>query len=131
MRVRVAAARVARLATVGAAGAPHLVPFCFVLEGDTIFSAVDRKPKATDRLRRLANVAREPRVAVLVDHYEEDWRQLWWVRLDGRAEVLATAPDRDLALGLLAAKYDQYQREPPEGAVLAIAVERWRGWAAV
>lgn len=129
MRVRVAGARVARLATVGAAGAPHLVPFCFVLEGDTVFSAVDQKPKTTDRLRRLANVAREPRVAVLVDHYEEDWRRLWWVRLDGRAEVLGAGSDRDRAVGLLAAKYDQYRQEPPEGAVLAITVERWRGWS--
>lgn len=130
MRERVAAARVGRLATVAAGGAPHLVPFCFVLEGDRLYSAVDRKPKSGRRLRRLANVAAEPRVAVLVDHYEEDWSRLWWVRLDGRAALLeAGEPEARRALGLLEAKYEQYRREPPPGPVLAVALERWRGWS--
>src|SRR5205807_10199664 len=85
MHQRVSAARVARLATVNADGAPHLVPFCFALDGDVLYSAVDAKPKKTQRLQRLQNAAREPRVSVLVDHYEEDWARLWWVRLDGQA----------------------------------------------
>jgi PPOX class probable F420-dependent enzyme len=129
MRARAAAAPVGRLGTVGAAGAPHLVPFCFVLDGDVIYSAVDRKPKRTARLRRLANVAAEPRVSVLVDHYEDDWSRLWWVRLDGRARQLEAGPEADRARAALAAKYPQYRAAPPEGPVLRIDVERWTGWA--
>ncbi len=124
------AARVARLATISPTGGPHLVPFCFVLDADLLLSAVDEKPKATPRLRRLSNVAAEPRVTVLVDHYEEDWDRLWWVRLDGRAEVLKEEAAAVRALGLLAEKYEQYRRRRPPGPVLAISIERWRGWSA-
>src|ERR671935_2729089 len=97
MRNRVAAARVARLATVDARGRPHLVPFCFVLDGEELLSAVDAKPKATQRLRRLENVRANPAVSVLVDHYEEDWSRLWWVRVDGRAEVVESGGAADKA----------------------------------
>lgn len=128
MRTRVASARVGRLATVRASGAPHQVPFCFVLDGELLYSAVDRKPKRTTRLRRLENTAGEPRVCVLVDHYEEDWSRLWWVRLDGRARELPPGTEAARALTLLGAKYDQYRRDPPEGPVLRIDVERWRWW---
>jgi PPOX class probable F420-dependent enzyme len=128
MRVRVRDARVARLATVGAEGRPHLVPICFALEGDTIYSAVDEKPKRSKRLKRLENIRRQPEVSVLVDHYEEDWTQLWWVRLDGTARVLEGGDERENALGLLRAKYEQYRAEPPTGAVIAVRVERWRSW---
>ena len=129
MRTRVAAARVGRLATVDAAGRPHLVPFCFVLDGDEVLSSVDAKPKATRRLRRLENVRTNPAVSVLIDHYEEDWRALWWVRLDGRAEVVESGPRSDRALDLLAGKYEQYRADPPAGPVLSIRIERWVGWA--
>jgi PPOX class probable F420-dependent enzyme len=128
MRQRVAEARVARLATVTDAGRPHLVPCCFVLEEETIYSAVDAKPKSTLALRRLANIVANPGVALLVDHYDEDWSALWWVRLDGIARVLADRRERASALALLAAKYPQYVREPPPGAVIAIEVTGWRGW---
>jgi PPOX class probable F420-dependent enzyme len=131
MRERVRAARVARLATVGASGRPHLVPFCFVLDGDVLYSAVDRKSKRTVELRRLENVDAEPRLCVLVDHYEEDWTRLWWVRLDGRGRRLATGTaEEERALGLLGAKYDQYRAQPPPGPVLRIDVDAWRGWTA-
>ena len=129
MRNRVAAARVARLATVDARGRPHLVPFCFVLDGDEVLSAVDAKPKATRRLRRLENVRVNPAVSVLVDHYEEDWGALWWVRLDGTAEVVESESRSRRALELLAAKYEQYRGDAPAGPVLSIRVERWAGWA--
>ena len=119
----------ARLATVGPRGGPHLVPFCFVLEGDEVLSAVDAKPKAGRRLRRLENVRANPAVSVLVDHYEEDWSALWWVRLDGRAEVVEAGARADRALDLLAGKYEQYRAERPAGPVLSIRVERWAGWA--
>jgi PPOX class probable F420-dependent enzyme len=130
MRRRVGASRLGRLATLRADGSPHLVPFCFVLEGDSILSAVDRKPKRSERLARVANVARDARVAVLVDEWSEDWSRLWWVRVDGRARVLEPGAETQAALGLLAAKYEQYRRDPPPGPVLAIAAERWSGWSA-
>jgi PPOX class probable F420-dependent enzyme len=130
MRRLVANARVARLATTGADGRPHLVPLCFALEGDVLYSAVDRKPKGSTRLQRLENVRLHPDVTVLVDHYEEDWSRLWWVRLRGTARVLEGGAEHDRALSLLAAKYEQYRAEPPPGPVIAVAVDEWRGWSA-
>lgn len=132
MRHRVAAARVARLATLGTAGAPQLVPFCFVLEagGDTLYSAVDDKPKRTRRLQRMRNAARDPRVSVLVDHYEDDWSRLWWARLDGRARELAAGAEAERALDLLAGKYPQYREHRPAGPVLRVDVDRWTCWEA-
>jgi PPOX class probable F420-dependent enzyme len=129
MRERVAAARVGRLATVGPDGRPHLVPICFALEGETLYSAVDEKPKRSKRLKRLENIRRHPEVTVLVDHYEEDWTRLWWVRLDGVARVLERGPERERALELLQAKYEQYRAESPTGPVIAVRVARWRAWS--
>lgn len=129
MRERVEAARVGRLATVDAESRPHLVPICFALEGDTLYSAVDEKPKRSKQLKRLANIRRHPRVSVLVDHYEEDWTRLWWVRLDGTGRVLEEGPEREHGLELLRAKYEQYRGEPPTGAVIAVRVEGWRVWS--
>jgi PPOX class probable F420-dependent enzyme len=129
MRERVAAAQIARLATVGVDGRPHLVPICFALEGETLYSAVDGKPKRSQRLKRLENIRAHPEVSVLVDHYEDDWTRLWWVRLDGSAEVLEGGPERQPALDLLAAKYDQYRAEPPTGPVIVVRLERWGGWS--
>jgi len=126
---RVERARVARLATVGPDNRPHLVPICFVVDGDVVYSAVDRKPKRSPNLKRIENVRDNPRVTVLVDHYDDDWTQLWWVRLDGRARVLTEGQERERALALLEAKYPQYSAEAPEGPVLAIDVERRRSWA--
>jgi PPOX class probable F420-dependent enzyme len=125
---RLAAARVARLATVDPDGRPHLVPIVFALEGDTIYSAVDRKPKRSRTLRRIENARARPDVTVLVDHYEEDWGRLWWIRLRGRARVLDTGEERARALGLLGEKYPQYRAEPPDGPVLAIDVDEVRAW---
>ena len=120
----------ARLATVDAEGRPHLVPICFVLDGDTLYSAVDSKPKRTAALKRLENVRANPRVALLVDYYEEDWTRLWWVRLDGLARLVEDARERARALALLEAKYEQYRVEPPAGPVLAVEIERSSGWTA-
>jgi PPOX class probable F420-dependent enzyme len=130
MRARVARARVARLATVDPDGSPHLVPICFALAGETLYSAVDAKPKRSPRLRRLANLRRDPRATVLVDHFAEDWSGLWWVRLRGTACVLEEGAELERALALLAAKYPQYRAEPPPGPALALAIAEWRGWAA-
>ena len=105
--------------------------FKAVLREETIYSAVDAKPKRTRALRRLANVAANPQVAVLVDHYAEDWDSLWWVRADGIARVLdATADEGGGALALLTARYAPYQRRAPAGPVLAIDVARWSSWSA-
>lgn len=128
-RERFAAARVARLATADAGGRPHLVPVVFIVEDDRIYTVVDAKPKRTTTLRRLRNVAENPQVALLVDHYEEDWDALWWVRAEGRGRVVeADAPEARRAVELLRARYPQ---QVAVGAVLAVDVERWSGWAAV
>jgi PPOX class probable F420-dependent enzyme len=124
-----AEARVARLATTSKAG-PHVVPICFALENETIYWAVDEKPKRTRALRRLTNIEAEPRVSVLVDRYDEDWSRLWWARADGDAHVLEDERDREAALRLLTAKYEQYAAEFPRGPAVAIEVRRWSGWSA-
>ena len=132
-----AAARVAHLATADARGRPHLVPITFALVGeDTIVTAVDHKPKRTIALRRLANIAENPAVAVLVDHYDDDWAELRWARADGRARVLSVSGDptqrslRATAIKALTVRYAQYRDRPPAGAVIAIEVSRWSGWRA-
>ena len=130
LRQRVVEARVARLATVDAEERPHLVPISFALLGETLYSAVDRKPKHSTRLKRLENVRANPCVEVLVDHYEEDWSSLWWVRLRGRARVLDQGEEFERALDALAAKYLQYRAERPPGPVLAIELEGWSSWHA-
>ena len=127
-RERFAAARVARLATADAAGRPHLVPVVFAVQDDRIYTVVDAKPKRTTSLRRLANVAANPAVALLADHYEEDWSALWWVRAEGRGRVLAPEDAEAVrAVALLAARYPQQRAV---GAVLAVDVQRWSGWTA-
>jgi PPOX class probable F420-dependent enzyme len=130
VRRRVEQARVARLATVDGHGRPHVVPICFALAGDVLYSAVDGKPKRSPRLKRLENIRANPNVTVLVDHYEDDWSQLWWVRLRGRGRVLEGGEERDRALALLADKYPQYRVEPPVDAVIAIDLDEWRDWRA-
>lgn len=129
-RRRVAEARVARLATHDLGGRLHLVPICFALVGSTVYSAVDRKPKRSPALRRLANVAADPDVCLLVDAYDEDWTALWWVRLRGRARVLEPGPERERAVAALRAKYAQYERDPLDGPVLAVDLDEWASWTA-
>jgi PPOX class probable F420-dependent enzyme len=123
-------ARVARLATVRESGGPHLIPICFALDGDTLFTAVDHKPKRTADLARLRNIAAEPRVSVLADLYDEDWSQLWWARMDGMAEVTDDPAAREHAIGLLRARYVQYTDAPPDGPVVVVAATTWSGWRA-
>jgi PPOX class probable F420-dependent enzyme len=119
-------APVARLATVDANGRPHVVPICFVLEGDILYTAVDEKPKRSRRLKRLANIEADPHVEVVIDHYEDDWSRLWWVRLRGVARIVEDAH----AVELLAAKYPQYREQPPAGPVIAVTVEERSEWTA-
>jgi PPOX class probable F420-dependent enzyme len=127
-RRRFTAARVARLASSDAHGRPHLVPIVFVLFDETIYSVIDAKPKRTVALRRLENVRANPLVSVLADHYEEDWRELWWVRAEGSARVIELVqPEARHAVELLTARYPQQRAVGP---VLAVDVESWRGWSA-
>jgi PPOX class probable F420-dependent enzyme len=122
---RFAHARVGRLATVTAHGRPHIVPVCFALHERVVYSAVDAKPKTTSALARLDNVRATARASLLVDHYEDDWANLWWVRVDGVAEIV----ESERALDALAGKYEQYRAARPDGPVIAITPERWRSWA--
>jgi PPOX class probable F420-dependent enzyme len=128
LRRRVAAARVGRLATTRPDGRPHVVPCCFVLVAGTVYSAVDAKPKSTLALQRLRNLAAHPAASLVIDHYDEDWTRLWWIRVDGTTRVLEEAPERDDAIEALRAKYAQYVDTPPPGAVIALDVETWRAW---
>ena len=131
MRSLVEAARVAHLATVGADGEPHLVPVCFVLLGDTVYSAVDDKPKRGPRLQRIANIEATGRACVLVDDYDDaDWTRLWWTRLNGRARLVENTTEAVRARSALVDKYPQYARNPPRGAVIAVDITRWTGWSA-
>jgi PPOX class probable F420-dependent enzyme len=130
MRRRVVEARVGRLGTVGADGRPHVVPCCFAVDGEVVYTAVDDvKAKRTRHLRRLDNVRRHPDVCLLVDEYREEWSRLWWVRLDGRAHVAeSTSPEHAVGVRLLAGKYEQYRSAPPPGPAIVIDVVRWRAW---
>lgn len=130
LRRRAEAAPVARLATVGEDGRPHLVPCCFAVAGDVAYSVVDHKPKRSATLRRLENIRGHPAVCLLVDHYEDDWTALWWVRLDGAARIIEDGPEHAAAIALLCAKYEQYRATPPSGAVVAIDVTAYGTWSA-
>ncbi|MCC5577715.1 TIGR03668 family PPOX class F420-dependent oxidoreductase [Microtetraspora sp. AC03309] len=122
-------ARVARLATVSGAGVPHLVPITFALDGDTIVTAVDHKPKTTTNLRRIRDIRENPNVCVLADHYADNWDELWWVRADGYATIAEDDAERAPALASLAGKYAQYRDRPPAGPVIMIQVTAWNSWS--
>jgi PPOX class probable F420-dependent enzyme len=130
MRHRIKTAMVARLATVGPEGRPQMVPITFAPADGSLYFAVDQKPKRTRHLQRLRNIAANPYVSVLVDHYEDDWSALWWVRVDGTARILEAGPEFEDAISLLSARYKQYRSNRPAGPVVAIKVERMTGWSA-
>jgi PPOX class probable F420-dependent enzyme len=129
IRRRVEESFVARMATVGSDGRPHIVPITFALEGQILYFAVDFKPKRTTDLKRLRNIAANPAVSVLIDHYESDWDRLWWVRLDGTARIVSEPAAVERALNLLAERYEQYRTTRPMGPVVAITIERMTGWS--
>jgi PPOX class probable F420-dependent enzyme len=135
-KVRFTRSPVARLATITPNGIPHLVPVVFAVDqhsrdGDEIvYTAVDAKPKTTQRLRRLANIENNPQASLLVDHYADDWTQLWWVRADGVATIHRDDELMHTGYRLLRAKYAQYQSVPLNGPVIAVTVRRWSSWHA-
>lgn len=118
----------ARLGTIDPRGRPHLVPISFTLVDDVAYSAVDSKPKTTRRLQRVANIEREPRASLLVDHYDEDWTTVWWCFVTGRARVVYEGKEFDNAVRALADKYEQYEGNPPAGPAVVLEIDRWRGW---
>jgi PPOX class probable F420-dependent enzyme len=121
---------VAILATVGPDAAPHLVPVVFAVHDDVVYTAVDAKRKSTQRLRRIANIEANPAVTMLVDHYDDDWTQLWWVRADGVASTHYSGEAMATGYGLLRRKYAQYQRIALDGPVITVEVQRWSSWQA-
>lgn len=127
---RFARAQVARLATVTLDGHPHVVPIVFAAVGDTVYTAVDGKPKSSTRLRRIANIEAHPHVSLLVDHYDDDWSELWWIRADGTAAVHHAGPRFDAGVVALRTKYRQYESVALDGPVIAVTVTRWSAWNA-
>ena len=130
MRGLVPPAPIGRLATVRRDGRPHVVPICFVVADDVVYSAVDDKPKRHEHLQRISNVTATGAASLLIDEYDDDWSRLWWVRLDGRARVVDDTAEAERAIRSLCGKYSQYRDQPPSGPVLALDVERWVGWSA-
>jgi PPOX class probable F420-dependent enzyme len=129
-RERFTQAQVASLATSSSEALPHLVPVVFAVSSDVVYTALDTKKKSTRKLRRLANIEQNPRVALLVDHYSDDWDELWWVRADGVAEIHDRGLELATGFDLLRRKYHQYQRISLTGPVIKIAVDRWSSWRA-
>ena len=127
-RQRLHDARVGRLATVTPDGGPHLVPCCFVLLDDVVYTAIDAKPKSTLALRRLQNILASPAACLLVDHYDENWSALWWVRLDGTARVIESTSEAQAAKSALATKYPQYRDVAISGPVIALQIASWVAW---
>jgi coenzyme F420-0:L-glutamate ligase/coenzyme F420-1:gamma-L-glutamate ligase len=132
VREKLKTSRVARLGTVDAQGGAHVVPVCFVYSGGVFYSAIDGKPKrvAAGRLARLENIRKTPRVALLVDHYGEDWARLWYVLVRGVAELVSASSERKKALKLLRAKYRQYGPDllGDDALVLRIRPRRVAAW---
>ena len=129
-RDQLTSAQVAVLASVRPDGRAHAVPIVFAVDGDYLYTAVDHKPKSTIRLARLENIAANPQVSILAQHYNDDWEQLWWVRVDGEAAVLKSPVQRQRAVDLLIAKYPQYQNQSLSGEVIGVRIDRLTSWAA-
>ena len=131
-RARFAEARVAVLGTIGPERAPHLVPVVFAMDGERIHLAVDSKPKRDGELARVANLRRDPRCALLVHGYDEDWARLWWARADGRATVVDDGPALERTFVLLRDRYPQYSDGSRViGPAMVVEVTRWSGWSAI
>ena len=125
---RLADTPVASLATTRPTGGPHIVPVSFTVDAERVFIMIDAKPKTTTALQRLANIVANPEVSLLAHHYEDEWRNLWWVRVDGEATI---AEDPDLVAEprrLLQEKYPQYRGQPPDGPAIVIEITDVTWW---
>jgi PPOX class probable F420-dependent enzyme len=132
VRAKLKSARVARLATLDSRRRPHQIPICFAIYGNVFYSAIDRKPKrvASNRLARIKNITKTPQIALLVDHYDEDWSRLWYVLVRGEAKLVSSSAERKRALQLLRAKYPQYKSDmlQDDAPVLRITPVRVTAW---
>jgi PPOX class probable F420-dependent enzyme len=130
-------ARIARLATVDAEGLPHVVPVCFAYHGKAFYTAVDRKPKQLppQKLARLRNIRRSPQVALLIDHYDEDWTKLWFILVRARARLIPKSANKERAEAIraLRAKYPQYAAGmlPDDAPIIRITAERIISWGKI
>ena len=123
--------RIAHLATADREAIPHVVPVCFAVLQGTLYVTIDEKPKRRPgtALKRLKNIAENAAVALVVDHYEEDWGRLGWVMLHGRAEILTRGSEHDEAQALLRGRYPQLERRQlAEHPVIAVRIERVTSW---
>ena len=133
---RLRQARVARFASIDADERPHVVPICFVFDGRFFYTAIDQKPKRTspERLTRLRNIRTRPRVALLIDHYEDDWKQLWYALIRGKARLLTPSQRRERAGALrrVRRKYPQYERGmlADDAPIIRIQPDRTTWWSA-
>jgi PPOX class probable F420-dependent enzyme len=126
----VANARVATLGTVRADGSPHLVPCVYAPADPVVYIPVDAKPKRSRALTRLANLEADPRAVILVHGWDEDWSQLWWVRLDGRGRLLDDPSEMEYPRRLLLARYAQYTDPSELHPIIAVHVDSWTAWSA-
>jgi len=123
--------------TIGARGVPHAVPVCFVYDGRFFYSAIDRKPKrvAPGKLARLRNIARKPQVALLIDHYEENWKRLWFILIRGEAKLVpdSSGQERAAAISALKEKYPQYAAGmlTDDAPLIRISPEKVSHWSSV
>jgi PPOX class probable F420-dependent enzyme len=130
-------ARVARLATLDSKIRPHIVPICFVYDGKLFYTAVDQKPKRVpqERLARLQNIRAVPRVALLIDAYDEDWTQLWYILIRGKAKLLGKSAQKEhsWAIRKLRAKYPQYAQGmlTDDAPIIRITPERTTAWGKI
>lgn len=128
-RARFVRSPVAVLGTADVAGATHLVPVTFLVSGDLVLIAIDDKPKRSRDLKRLRNIAANPRVCLLAQHYEADWSRLWWARADGTARVVEPEDVPGTVREGLLDRYPWYAQNPPNGPVIEVTVQQWSGWA--
>ncbi len=137
IRKKLKQARVARLATLDTKGGPHMVPVCFVYDGKAFYTAIDRKPKrvSPDRLVRLQNIRAATRVALLIDEYDDDWAQLWYVLIRAKAKLIPNSAhqERASAIRKLRAKYPQYARGmlADDAPIIRITPERTTCWGKI
>ena len=124
--------RVGHLGTTDATPQPHVMPVCFALDGDAIYTLVDAKPKKTTNLKRVRNVAETGRAAVLFDRYDDDWSRLGWVLVRGAASVLHEGREHSRALALLRERYTQYRDMPlEESPVIAVRADSCTSWGSL
>jgi PPOX class probable F420-dependent enzyme len=122
-------AEVARMATVRPNGNPHVVPITFALDGLRVVTAIDHKPKSTERLQRLVNIESNDHVSLVVDHFVDEWTDLWWVRVDGSATIYFDGSRWSKGIDALSKKYLQYRERPPSGPLIAIDLEDLKWWS--